>query len=50
MMWITIRATPELKAVAKKIADKRGKNQSDAVRDLILEEAHRTGIPVEATA
>ena len=49
-MWITIRATPELKAVTEKIAKMRGKNQSDAVRDLITEEAQRVGIPVEAPA
>jgi predicted DNA-binding protein len=49
-MWVTIRATPELKAVVKKIAKNRGKNASDAVRDIIMEEARRVGIPLGAPA
>lgn len=50
-MWITIRATPDLKAVAEEIAKLRGKNTSDMVREVLMEEAVRAGIrPAEATA
>jgi chromosome segregation and condensation protein ScpB len=49
-MWITIRATPDLKAVAEEIAKIRGKNTSDTVREILMEEAVRAGIRSEGAS
>jgi len=45
-MWISVRVNGRMKEIAGKVAKLRGKSQSATVRDLLIEEAIRVGIPI----